>query len=380
LIRLAVLAGLVGAGFALRATVFAPKPVEVRVVAVERGAVESTVTNSRAGTIRARRRARLSPEAAGRVVELPHREGERVKTGELLVRLSSSSQTARLGVAERAHEAAEAQETLARTRTERAAQEFQRGMTLARGGLVTTDDLERLESAGRVATAGFEAASARVKQAAAEVTLAKAELEKCLLRSPFSGVLGEVAVELGEWITPSPSMGAMATLGVIDLIDTSSIYISAPMDEVDSAVIAAELRARVALDPYPGENFQGRVTRVASYVRDVEAQNRTVEVEVELADSERSQRLLPGTSADVVVILEVRDGVLRIPSAALVEGGRVLIFEDGVLSERTVEIGLKNWDFAEVTAGLKEGERVVTSLGKQEVKAGVEAVVVSETP
>jgi HlyD family secretion protein len=347
-------------------------------VPVERGTVESTVTNSRAGTVRAHRRARLSPEAAGRVVKLPHSEGVRVKTGEVLLQLSHSSQEARLGVALRAHEAAEAQESLAQSRDNRAAQELRRGHTLAKDGLVTADDIERLDSGRRVATASLRAASARVQQALAEVTLAKAELDKCVLLAPFAGVLGEVSVELGEWITPSPSVSTVIP-GVIDLIDTSSIYVSAPMDEVDSAVIKADLGARVTLDPYPGETFQAKVSRVASYVLDVEAQNRTVEVEVELADSALATRLLPGASADVVVILEARENVLRIPASALLEGGHVLLFEGGVLVERTVQVGLKNWDFAEIVGGLKEGERVVTSLGKQEVQAGASAVVVGQT-
>jgi HlyD family secretion protein len=151
------------------------------------------------------------------------------------------------------------------------------------------------------------------------------------------------------------------------------------MDEVDSAVIKADLGARVTLDPYPGETFQAKVSRVASYVLDVEAQNRTVEVEAELADSALATRLLPGASADVVVILEARENVLRIPASALLEGGHVLLFEGGVLVERTVQVGLKNWDFAEIVGGLKEGERVVTSLGKQEVQAGASAVVVGQT-
>ena len=376
IVRLGVLAALVAGGVGLDQTVFAPEPVEVQVLPVGQGRVESTITNSRAGTVRARRRASLSPDASGRVIELPHREGERVEAGQVLVRLDDSSQRARVLVAQRALQVVEARHLEAHTRRDRAEQELERGQKLRKSGVVTDDDLERLASASQVTLATCDTAVAGVEQAKAEVALAQAELEKCTLRAPFPGVLADVSVEVGEWITPSPPITPIP--GVIDLIDTSSIYVSAPMDEVDSAVILAGQAVRVSLDPYPEQSFAARVTRVAAFVLDAEAQNRTVEIEVELEDPLLAARLLPGTSADVEVVLEVREAVARVPSAALLQGSSVLVLEDGVLTERQVEVGIKNWDWAEVLSGLKEGERIVTNLGKLEVKAGAEAVVVTK--
>ena len=80
--------------------------------------------------------------------------------------------------------------------------------------------------------------------------------------------------------------------------------------------------------------------------------------------------LLVGYSADVEVILEVRDNVLRIPTAALGEGGRVLVVDGDRLVERTVKTGLSNWEQTEVLEGLAVGDRVVTSLEREGVKAG----------
>jgi HlyD family secretion protein len=135
-------------------------------------------------------------------------------------------------------------------------------------------------------------------------------------------------------------------------------------------VIRAGQPARVTLDPFPGRAFAGEVVRVAPYVLDVEAQNRTVEIEVELDDAQLAAQLLPGTSADVEVILEVRDGVLRIPTGTLLEGSNVLVVNDGRLVERQVTTGLRNWDFVEITSGLSAGEEVVTTLDRPEIKAG----------
>ena len=377
-LRVAVLAALIGGGVALKLTVLAPEPVAVNVVAVERGRVEATVTNSRAGTVMARVRARLSPEGSGRVVALPHGEGDLVEAGAVLLRLNDASQQASVQVARRALEATQALDGENQARLDRARSELNRVQKLTRQGVTTDDDLERVEAGLRVATAACATSAANVERARAELTLAEAELEKFTLLAPFAGVLADLDAEVGEWITPSPAV--INVPGVIDLIDPSSIYVSAPMDEVDSAVIQTGQAVRVSIDPYPDQDFPGQVIRVAAYVLDVEEQNRTVEIEVALDDLELAAKLLPGTSADVEVILETRDDVLRIPRQALLEGRRVLVFAGGLLVEREVEVGLRNWDFAEIVGGLEPGEQVVTSLGREEVHAGAEAVLADDAP
>ena len=75
------------------------------------------------------------------------------------------------------------------------------------------------------------------------------------------------------------------------------------------------------------------------------------------------------------MVLESRRDVLRIPTSALLRGQSVLVYEDGRLVERAVELGLRNWQFAEVTGGLAEGELVVVSLDKIEIEAGVRATI-----
>jgi len=114
-------------------------------------------------------------------------------------------------------------------------------------------------------------------------------------------------------------------------------------------------------------------------VLDLEAQNRTVEIEVKFDDAEFATTLLPGTSADVEVVLETHTEVLRIPTSALLENQRVLVPEDGRLRERAVEIGLRNWNYAEIKSGLNEGEQVVTSLDRIDVTAGARVEIANTT-
>ncbi len=372
LIRALILVAVVAVLLLLRATVLAPDPVPVRTVAADRGQVEETVTNSRAGTVKARRRAKLSPDTGGQVIEIPFREGDPVEAGAVVLRLESESQQARLELARQDEAAARAEDQRACLASERAKRERQRFARLAEDQIVSTDLLDAAETTQLETEAACRAAAAQVARAAAAISVARTELDKRVLRTPFTGIVAEVSTELGEWVTPSPP--ALPVPPVIDVLDPTSIYISAPMDEVDSARIRVGQPARVTVDSQQGGDSPGRIVRVAPYVLDLEAQNRTVDIDVELDDTSLAGEMLPGTSADVEIILTVRADVLRIPTSTLIEGQKVLVLADGVLAERQVEAGLRNWDFTEILSGLDAGDRVVTSLDRTEVIAGAEAV------
>lgn len=372
-IRIGVVAALAGAWLGLRATVLAPDPVPVRVVATERGIVESTVTNSKAGTVKARLRSHVTAEVGGRVVEVAHRAGEQVAAGALLVRLDDRSLRAQLELARRGVQVAAARRDEACLTRDRAGRELARSRKLAEQAIVSEDMLDQLQYGFDAAGVACEAAGAELQRAQASVAAAEAEIAKTRILAPFAGVVAELSTEVGEWVTPSPPL--LTSPAVVDLIDPASLYVSAPMDEVDSGRIRLGQRARISVDSRPGEHFPGKVVRVAPYVLDLETQNRTVEIEVEFDDRELAASFLPGTSADSEVILETRESVLRVPTAALIEGNRLLVFEEGRLAERTVELGLRNWDWAELRGGLAEGDLVVVSLDRVEVKAGARAVL-----
>ncbi|MDO9601712.1 MAG: efflux RND transporter periplasmic adaptor subunit, partial [Rhodocyclaceae bacterium] len=123
-------------------------------------------------------------------------------------------------------------------------------------------------------------------------------------------------------------------------------------------------------------DFAGKVRRVAPFVTAVEKQARTVDVEVDFASPENSAGLLVGYSADVEILLEERPAVLRIPTATLQEGRRVLVFDavSGKVEARQIKTGVANWEFTEVLEGLTAGERIVLSLEKEGVKPGAHVV------
>lgn len=359
----------------LRLTYCAPKPVPVSAYKVAKGRVEQTVTNAKSGSVKARMRAKLSPEIGGRVVEVGAREGQRVKAGDLIVRLEDSEYRAALDLAERAAKAGVAAREEACMSAELAGRDLERNRELSRQGIISESMLDQFENAREAADARCRATGAEVERLLAAVEVARATLRKTVLVAPFDGVVVDLTTEIGEWVSPSPP--AVPIPPVADILGAGSIYVEAPIDEVDAGRLAIDQQVRIRLDPFPDESFPGRLTRIAPFVRDIEGQNRTVEVEAELDDAQAARRLLPGTSADIEVILDARDAVLRIPAHALLEGNKVLVVEGKKLVAKSVTPGLRNWEFVEISGGLAEGELIAVSLDRPEVKDGA-LVEVSE--
>ena len=349
------------------------KPVAVLVATAEAGRVENTVANTRAGSVTACRRAKLAPPAGGRIAKLPVKEGMRVQPNALLLELWNDDLVARERVAREQLATARARVTEACQLAAIAASEAKRSRELREKGFTSEQLADRAASEAKSRSAACTSARTQVGEAAARIEAAQADTSRTVLRAPFAGIIAEVNGELGEYLTPSPP--GIPTLPAIDLIDDSCLYVSAPIDEVDAARLKVGMSGRITLDAYRGRSFKGQVRRIAPYVLALEKQARTVEIEVEFDRPGESQQLLVGYSADIEVVIEARDNVTRFPTPALMPGNRALVLtERGLLEERRLEVGLSNWEYTEVRAGLAAGERVVTSLDREGVRAGARAV------
>ncbi|MBL8396283.1 MAG: efflux RND transporter periplasmic adaptor subunit [Candidatus Accumulibacter sp.] len=350
-----------------------PEPVAVVLKTIERGLVEATISNTRAGTVEACQRTRLSTITGGRIEVLAVKEGDRVSKGQLLMKLWNDDQQAQstwlaAQVATARQRVAEA--CIMAANLER---EAERQSALRARGFVSGTREENARSEARARRASCAAAKADVAQAEARVRLSHVEQGRTVLYAPFAGTIAKIVGEVGEYSTPSPP--GVPTPPAIDLIDDSCLYVKAPMDEVDAPRIAAGQPVRISLDALPGRSFAGTVRRIAPYVSAVEKQARTVDIEATFNDPSAPGKLLVGYSADLEVILAVRENVIRIASSALLAGGRVLVADsDGRLAERQVRTGLANWEFTEVIDGLQVGELVVTSLERAGVKPGAHYV------
>jgi HlyD family secretion protein len=378
IVRLALVLGIAAAGASAWLYLRQAQPVAVRVQAAGLGLVEETVANTRAGTVLACRRARLAPSVGGQIATLAVREGARVKQGDLLLELWNQDRQAQVVLAEREAEAGEAKARAACLNADNAEREAARQVELGKRSLASEEALERAITGAKSARADCEAAQATARVGTAKIGLARAELAKTRLSAPFDGVVAEVSGELNEFVTPSPP--GIPTPPAVDLIDDSCFYVSAPIDEVDAGKVRLGAETRVTLDAFGKRVFPGKVRRIAPYVLDIEKQARTVEVEVVITDQPENAPLLAGYSADVEILVDRREGVLRIPTAAVRSEGGVLVLDQAtaLLRAQEIETGLANWEQTEVTKGLAEGDLVVLSLDRPGVAAGAEARVETE--
>jgi len=347
------------------------EPLTVSLTEVGYGKVVASVANTRAGTVEACKRTRLSPISGGRITYLGVKKGDRVKKGEILLRLWNEDLQAQSNVALAQVESAKKRIGEACAMADNAEHEAARMAKLREKGFVSTGLEEKARFEAQSRRAACDTVRAEVNQAQARVKLSRVEQGRTVLVAPFDGTIADIVGELGEYTTPSPP--GVATPPAIDLIDDSCLYIVAPMDEVDAPKVVVDQPARITLDALPGKVLAGHVKRVAPYVVAVEKQSRTVDVEVSLDQPPPPGQLLVGYSADVEIMLDVRDNVLRIPTSAIIDGNKVLRYkpETRRLEQRTIKIGLSNWEFVEVLDGLAQGDRIATSLEHEGVRAGV---------
>ncbi len=375
LVITAIIAGLLMAviWFATR-----PDPVKVVVHEVGVGSVQSSVSNTRAGTLEACRRARISATIGGQVIAVSVKEGDRVRTGQALLELWNEDVTAGLELARQESVAAKAKAEDACVRAEDAEREAKRATQLHKRGLTSDESRDQAVTEAKARNAACRAAQASLQVSVAQIAVRQAAFDKTILKAPFDGIVADIFPEVGEYVTPSPP--GIITPPAVDLIDDSCAYVTAPIDEVDAAAIRPGMPAMITLDALRDRQFKGTVRRIAPYVVDVTKQARTVDVEVVFDDPAQAKTLLTGYSADVEIILQERKEVLRIPTEAVLEGNRVLTLdtENQELVERTFKPGLSNWRYTEVDnaskSEIKAGDLLVISLDREGVEAGAKAI------
>lgn len=346
-----------------------PKPLEVELATIAPGSVEATIVNTRAGTVKSCQRSDLAPITGGQIAKIWVKEGDHVQKGQVLLELWNQDLQAQRELAQRQLTMAQERRRETCILAENARRESNRTQQLVEQGFVSSQRADDANANARSRQASCEAASTDIKRAEAQIRVSQAGIDRTVIVAPFSGVIGKISGELGEFTTPSPP--GIPTPPTIDLIDDSCLYVTAPMDEVDAPKIKAGQEARITLDAMPGKIFPGKIRRIAPYVTEIEKQARTVDIEVDFLQVP-ADTLLVGYSADVEVVLERKDDVLRIPTQAIRQDNKVwLVDTKDRLAEQTLETGLSNWSFTEIRSGLKAGDRVLISFDQDKIKTGV---------
>ena len=350
-----------------------PPALTVEAAVVERGRVDATVANTRAGTVTACQRSKLSLPIGGQIFKLHVSEGSRVEAGQLMMELWNKDAKAQVSAAQ-AGDLSAAQDKNSRCiAAEADTREARRQQEIFNKQLTSDEIVDRARSRAQASQAACAAAESRHHQATAQLAVARAVLDKTYLLAPFNGTVAEITGEVGEFTTPSPP--GVATPPAIDLLTADCHYVVAPIDEVDAGKLRVGLPVTVTLDAFRDSPLEGRLRRIAPYVQDYAKQARTVEVEVEL-DAPADTRLLAGYSADVEIILDRASDTLRLPTDALTEDHQVwLLGDDNRLEKRQVTPGLQNWQYTQISEGLAQGDTVVIAAGRKDLVAGARVSV-----
>lgn len=198
---------LLGVGIIVLATIgyyTRAKPLPVSLWTVEPGTVEATVSNNRAGTVKACRRAKMSPPAGGQISQLKVKKGERVTAGQVLLELWHKDLHAQEELAQDQLRTTGSRAKEVCAMAEAAQREAERAVQLREQGFISSQQLDRSQTDAKARQASCEAAKGEVAQSSARIAVARAGLERMTLRAPFSGIVADISGELGEYATPSP--------------------------------------------------------------------------------------------------------------------------------------------------------------------------------
>lgn len=339
--------------------------IPVRVTELKRGdlALRLTVT----AESQARERAAVKTEVSGVVKAILHREGEWVAAGEPVVRLESREVELALRQAEASrlekYSNFLSQYSLLAAGAENRAgamgdrkNRYEEALKQFKKGRISKEEMEKTEElllAGMIESGSLQDEVKRCVSGltASEVALERArlDLERTVIRAPFSGTVSALQVSVGERLPAGSEAFA--------LVNLASVFLRASVLETEIGKIRAGQRARIRFISDPGRPLYGRVTALSPEI-DRDTRTGTVFIALDHPGGVRS-----GLNAEVDIETETVRDVLKIPRhAMLVRSNRTLIFtvENDTALWKYVEIGAGNDEEIEIKSGeLQAGDRVV---------------------
>lgn len=341
----------------------------VRTICARTAPLQETVPAN--GRIRPVTEVSISPDVSGEIVELPVREGDRVRRGDRLAGIRQDAYRSAVDQAEASLNVIRTQARQQQARLERAEAEFRRNETLFRDSVISASEYEISRTEYRLAREESLASGFHIANAEAILAEARENLRKTTIRSPMDGIVSRLDVELGERV-----VGTSQTAGteLMRIADFSRMEVLAEINENDILKVSPGDSARISIDAYPGRTFTGTVTRIANSARYTgRAGDLSASFEVRVLILPGSYRdlqqktpvpLLPGMSASLDLETDFRDSVLTVPlsciTARISDADVFVLLDDGTVRCRPVQTGIQDISRIEITAGLSAGERVVS--------------------
>jgi membrane fusion protein (multidrug efflux system) len=290
------------------------------------------------GSLRASQESEVAADASGKVTTTFVERGQRVKQGDTLAILDAR------GAAISATQAA-AQTGLARAQLEQAQKECERVKSLFQSGAISQAEFDRTTS--QCQTTQFSAAAAQAQQQNAQKTVGDS-----IIRAPFSGVIGERYVNVGQYVQPSTR--------VVSLYNPDPLRLELTVAEANVGAMKVDAPVKFTVSSYPDATFTGSVKFVSPNVRPA-----TRDLVIEALCPNPDGKLKPG----MFVVAQLAAGEKKlpaVPSSAIKRdeaGARVFVVVEKRIQERLVQVGAEKDNLVAAAAGVKPGELVVVQPG-----------------
>jgi RND family efflux transporter MFP subunit len=341
-----------------------PGPVEVRTaLARETGGsgTERTVLNA-SGYVTARREATVSSKVTGKVIEVLIEEGMKVEEGQVLARLDDTNVKASLKLAQAQLLSAKASLAETRVRVREADQELQRQASLLTNNIAVQSDYDHAEATSL-------AYKARLEQQASDVTVAERtaatweqQVEDCVIRAPFTGIVTSKNAQPGEMISPISAGGGFTRTGICTIVDMQSLEIEIDVNESYINRVQPGQPVESTLDAYSDWKIPCKVIAI---IPTADRQKSTVKVRVGF--DKLDPRILPEMGVKVAfreaAIGSAAAGrMVAVPKNAVQQqNGRdvVLVVQNQRAERRAVTVASADANESLISAGLSAGEKVV---------------------
>ncbi len=208
---------------------------------------------------------KISAEVSGEIIDLPVKEGQQVKKGDLLVKIKPEFYIAAVNQAKALYESAQAGKAQAVASLEKADADFVRNKTLFQQKLLSESDFVGFKAAFDVAKAQLDSSLHQVENAKAQVASAQDSLDKTIITSPMTATVSKLSLQLGERVAGNTMMAGTEIMTIADLNEMEA---RVDIGENDVVKIAPGQKARLEVDAFKNRKFTGTVTEIANSSED----------------------------------------------------------------------------------------------------------------
>jgi len=289
------------------------KPITVVTENAQRRNLTELVTGS--GKLQPVVQVKISSEVAGEIIDLPVKEGQKVRKGDLLVRVKPDLYAAALSSQEASLKSAQADLLTAEANARKAEAELKRNEDLFSRQLISGSLFDEVRTGAEVARANAIASTQRVEMARASLKRSQEDLAKTTIFSPIEGTVSKLNSELGERVSGT---GMMAGTDIMTVADLTEMEARIEVGEIDVVLIEPQFKARLDVDSFKDRKFDGQVTQVARSAKTaaVGTQQESTKFEVRIRMADKGL-FLPGMSVTADIETRYRTNVVTVPIQAV---------------------------------------------------------------